>query len=333
MKTQTLHKILAAAVFFKFTVVGHTKMIRPFNAMVVCALILFSLGIARQASAQVFINDSFRIVQEAATSFSLLINNKLVRTLRGNDMLEASFSQGELTSLLLANNNFPKGGTSGLMTFTKFSALELRGLMKGEISADNVTITFDRQLITENRSGYVGLKYTGPRGIEHNFVKVRGVGDPDTPMDRTSLVVSPTKLLRPPGRIDERGGKGPFFNDTFTITQNGALFLLDINGVQLTPIGDIGGDVVFQIPTVVFKQLVLANNGVSGSFLGDDTFFFEFLAKGNSGLIDVALRKDTISFKIAREFVESEMQGESSFKYNALGQPARNFINFVGVVN
>lgn len=301
--------------------------------MLSAAASVIALGaMSGQSEAQVFMNDSFRVVQDTATTFDLFVNNDRVRTLTGAGDLQADFTQQELAGLLLANNNFNDAQVAMTM-FTEFVDRDLSGLIDAQINDDTVIITFDRQLITENRSGETSFKYTGPRGRERNFVEVTGIGESDVPPDNSSPQVFPTETLPPPGDVDSRGGKGPFFNDTFTITQRGGQFLLDINGVELTPLDDTGDTISFQIGTDTFKDLVLTNNGVSGSFLREDTFFFEFLAKGNSGLIDVALRDDSISFDIEREFVLNEMSGESSFKYNALGQRARNFVNFIGVVD
>lgn len=288
------------------------------------------LGFNNHAQAEIFDNDTFLLMQNTSDTFDLFINDDPVRTLMGTGNLNASFGQQELAGLLLTNNNL-NDMQAAMSTFTEFVDRELSGLMSARITADTVTITFNRQLATENRSGQSSFKYSGPRGNDRNFVTVTGMGASDVP-ENDSQLVNAIDELPPTDGPDSRGGKGPFNNDTLTLTQRGDMFLLDINGVRFDPVDDTGGNIKFQIPTDDFKAIVLSNNGVSGRFLGEDTFFFEFLAKGNSGLIDVALRDDTISFDIAREFVLDELEGESSFKYNALGQRARNFVNFKGVV-
>ena len=289
------------------------------------------MGIHQPAQAEIFDNDTFLLMQNTSDTFDLFINDAPTRTLMGTGDLRASFGQQELAGLLLTNNNLDDMQASMAM-FTEFVDRELSGLMSARITQDTVTITFNRQLATENRSGQSSFKYSGPRGRDRNFVTVTGMGASDVP-ENDSQFLNALDELPPTDGPDSRGGKGPFNNDTLTLTQRGGNFLLDINGVQFDPIEDTGGEIIeFQVATDDFKAIVLSNNGVSGRFLGEDTFFFEFLAKGNSGLIDVALRDDTISFDIAREFVLDELEGESSFKYNALGQRARNFVNFKGVV-
>jgi hypothetical protein len=295
---------------------------------------LLALGsVVNDARAQVFMNDSFRVIQESTTSFDVYINGERVRRLSGDGALQANFSQRELAGLLLANDDLKRGWIVRAR-LSDFVALDLTGLMSAQITDDNVAITFERQLITESRSGQAGFKYTGPRGRERSLlVGVSGIGTSDVPPDLSSPQLFPTQTFAGLGDTDSRGGKGPYFNDMFTITQFDGYFVVNINGVELTRLADQAGDIIVQINTDTFEQLVLENNGVSGSFLREDTYFFNFLAMGNAGLIDVALRSDNISFSIAREFVTSEIISESLFEYNALGQRAGNFINFVGTVD
>lgn len=299
------------------------------------ALAAFALGSA--ADAKIFDNDTFRISQEATESFGFFINDHRVTTLTGSGDLSATFSQSELANLLLANNGLSMTSLMG-SNFFEYIARDLSGLMDVTIVGDQVQIMFERTLVTGNKSGAASLKYSRPGGSDRNFVRVVGEaladggGGVDVVDDDPIVIVDAGGDGGSEASGGSRGGAGPFFNDTFTITKNGDAFLLSINGVELTSIADTGGDLMFQIPENTFKALVLANNGVSGRFLGDGTEFYEFLSKGNAGLLDVTLGSN-IGFTIDRDFVLGEQSGESVFKYDADGKKARNFINFVGVVN
>lgn len=298
---------------------------------------LSSLTFGTLADAKVFDNDTFLVTQEATDSFGFFVNGNRVSTLTSD--LSATFTQEELAALLLANNGISM--TSLLSSnFFDYVAKELDGLMDVNIVGDNVEIVFDRELITGNKSGTGSLKYNRPGGSDRNFVRVvgealgdgggdTGGGDDD---DGPIVVIDGGGDGGSEESGGSRGGAGPFFNDTFTITKSGDAFQLSVNGVDFTAVADTGGDLMFQIPENTFKALILANNGVSGRFLGDATEFFEFLAKGNAGLIDVTLGSN-IGFTIDRDFVLNEESGESVFKYDADGKKARNFVNFIGVVD
>ena len=290
---------------------------------------LGSVAIGSVADAKIFENDTFLLAQEATNSFGLFINGSRERTLTGTGDLTASFTDPELQQLILANNdiNLAQAATA---IFLEILPKDLAGLFSANITGTGVELIFARELVEDNRSGASSFKYnTVVEGSDRNFVRITGqalAGDPPGDPD-------PDPPIPPLPAGDSRGGAGPFYNDTFTITQTGDdTFLLDVNGISLGGIVDASGDINFQIPEDTLKALLLVNNGVSGIYLGSGTEFFDFLAKGNAGLIDVTLGS-SIGFSIDRSFVTGEMSGESSFKYNAGGKKARNFVNFVGVVD
>lgn len=311
------------------------------------AALLVSAAFSFNVEARIFDNDTFKISQEASDSFGFFVNGTRSATLTGSGDLSATFTQAELINLLLPNNGLSSDSLAN-SSFFKFIARDLAGLMDVSLSGGNVQIIFDRSIVTDEVTGKASLKYNRPGGSDRNFVTVVGealsgggdTGGGDTGGGDTGGGDTTPPVVVIPGGGDggsvesggSRGGSGPFFNDEFTITKTGDAFSLELNGVELTSIADSGGDLMFNIPENTFKALILANNGVSGRFLGDGTEFFDFLAKGNAGLIDVTLG-DNIGFKIDRDFVLNEQSGESVFKYDADGKKARNFINFVGVVD
>lgn len=272
---------------------------------------------ASVADAKIFLNDTFRIAEEAVDSFGLFINDRRATTISStSNSLSATLSQAELQQFLLANNNLDASQAAASM-FTAFLPKNLGGMFTVDFVGDDVALTFDRSFVERNGKGTVSFKYKGPEGSDRNFVRVTG-----------KALLSDDAIIG-----DSRGDAGPFYNDTLTITKSSDVFMLNINGMDLTSVADTGGDITFTVAADAFKTMVLANNGVSGKFLGDETEFFDFLAKGNSGLIDVTLGTD-IEFTIDRDFVLNEESGQSSFKYNAGGnKKARNFVNFVGQVS
>ena len=302
---------------------------------VVALAALGSVAFGSLADAKIFENDTFLVAQEAADSFGLFINGNRERTLTGAGDLTATFTDPELQQLILANNdiNLAEAATA---VFFEILPKDLIGLFSATITGTGVELMFSRELVTGNASGVSSFKYnTAVEGSDRNFVQITGqaLEDGDDGGDDDPIVVVGGGEPGSEESGGSRGGAGPFYNDTFTITQTGTdTFELDINGVSLGGIVDSSGDIAFQIPEDTLKALLLVNNGVTGDFLGSKTEFFDFLAKGNAGLIDVTLGSN-IGFSIDRSFVTNELSGESSFKYDAGGKKVRNFVNFVGVVD